>query len=311
MRAGILAPHVGFNASADAIRDVAQAAEGLGFDSIWTADHVIIPAAQESSYPFSADGQLGVSGEQPYYEFLTTLAYLSAATQHVKLGVAVAVIPYRQPVLFAKSIATIDHLSKGRFVLGAGTGWLAEEFAALGVDFATRGRATDEILRFLRDAWSRQQPVSHTGDTFHLDPSYFSPRSYNDRRIPVWIGGDSKAAIRRVVEHDGWFPHLYGCSPESITRQLEQVGQRRSDLGKDPHVDVALFLPVVLQSTPADDVSKPWTGRKLEGTPAQVRSVIERYRDAGVTEVLLMFGGNIQRRIDVMTQLHNEVLCDL
>jgi probable F420-dependent oxidoreductase len=311
MRAGILAPHVGFNANADVIRDVAQAAEALGYDSIWTADHVIIPASHDSTYPFSADGDLGVSGEQPYFEMLTTLGFLSAATEKVKLGVAVAVIPYRQPVLFAKAVATIDQLSKGRFILGAGTGWLAEEFAALGVDFASRGRATDEILHFLRSAWSTRQPVSHDGETFTLAPSYFAPGSFNDRHIPVWIGGDSKAAMRRVVEHDGWFPHLYGTPPDSIRRRLDDVGKRRVDLGRDPDVDVALFLPVALQDKPNADLSEPWRSRRLEGTPAQVRSVIERYRDAGVTEVLLMFGGGVQRRIDLMTVLRDEVIGDL
>ncbi|MCW2672645.1 MAG: class F420-dependent oxidoreductase [Frankiales bacterium] len=309
MKFGVLAPHVGFNSGRTILLDVAQAADELGFDSIWASDHVIMPVEQASPYPFSDDNELGVAGAQPYFEMVSTLGFLAAATTAVQIGVAVAVLPYRHPVVFAKAVSTIDQLAEGRFVLGAGTGWLREEFEALGQRFNRRGAYTNEILRFLRTAWSAEQPVTFEGEFIKLAPAFFVPGAFSNRRIPFWIGGNGEAAVERTaLLGDAWFPHLFGSSPETVQRTREQIARIRSEAGIDAPVGTALYLPMSLSAHDEPGGERPWQERAFRGSPAQLRAALAKYGAAGVDHVVLMFGGRADARIQTMRVLQKEVL---
>jgi probable F420-dependent oxidoreductase len=316
MDVGVLVPQIGHNSGPSALRDVAQAAEQLGFASLWTTDHIVMPADYSSRYPFSADSQISVGDDQPYYELFTTLGFLSAVTTTAQLGVAVCIVPYRHPVYLSKLISSLDQLAQGRFTFGVGVGWLEEEFDALGLDFRTRGRLTDETLDFLRRSWSPQQPVSYAGDHIQLAPAHFAPRPYLDRRIPFWVGGDGRQALRRTARHgDAWFPHLFGSSPDVLRDKMAHLSTLWQEEGRSGRPELALFLPIAITDGAggsaedgADDAARPWESRKLSGSLDRIRATLLDYKDAGVTHTLLMFGGKVERRIEWMSRLRDEVL---
>lgn len=312
MDLGVLVPQIGHNSGPAALRDVAQAAEDLGFASLWTTDHVIMPATYSSSYPFAEDNKISVDGDQPYYELFTTLGYLSAVTERAKLGVAVCIVPYRNPVYLSKTVSSLDQLCSGRFIFGVGVGWLEEEFDAVGASYKTRGKLTDEALDFMRKSWAPEQPVSYDGELIKLEPSYFSPRPVNGPNVPYWVGGDGDVALRRTARFgDAWFPHLFGSSPEVLREKMERLADMTREAGRTPSKELALFLPLSIADTPTDSAAKPWETRRLDGTPDQIRDSLLEYKAAGVTHTLLMFGGRIERRIEWMKLLKDEVLTAL
>lgn len=310
MRVGVLAPQIGHNTGRGPLRDVAQAADELGFSSVWVSDHIMIPASTTSSYPYRTSGEIGVMDDQPYYEMLSTLGYLAAVTERVELGTAVAILPYRNPVFLAKALATLDQLSEGRLIFGVGVGWLRDEFEALGADFAVRGKYSDEILTFLRTAWSTQQPVAFHGEHIQLAPAFLNPRPYQDREIPFWIGGESQAAYRRIVRHgNAWFPHVFSHPPEAIARQVAELKEKRARAGRgEEEFEVGLFVPFHLTDQAESDPLEPWRTSQLRGSVEQVRDMLLAYRDAGVTHTLLMFGGRPDRRIAWMQRIRDSIL---
>src|SRR6266571_4992807 len=182
-------------------------AEAAGFDSIWTVEHVVVPRQYQSRYPYSPSGRMGSGLEDfPVPDPLIWLAYIASATRTIKLGTAILILPQRNPVITAKAIATLDHLAGGgRVLLGIGVGWLAEEFAALGAPFEDRGPRTDEYVAAMRLLWS-QECASYTGRFVSFEQVFCRPLPA-ERRIPIIVGGDSKAAARRAGRlGDGYFP---------------------------------------------------------------------------------------------------------
>lgn len=305
MRLGVMVPHIGFNAGATAIRDVAQAAEALGFASVWTADHLVAPAETESEYPFNADHTLPLQHEQPYFEIFPTLGFLAAVTSSVRLGTGVVVVPYRNPVLLSKLVTTVDALSEGRFVFGVGVGYLREEFDAVGARFAGRGTATDEALEFLNRAWYGEQPVRYAdGPLVHLHPG-----PHAGREIPVWIGGVSTPARRRVARYgSGWIPHLFGADPDWISACVAEISAQATEFGRSLTPSVALFVPLRLTDDAAPDAAEPWLSGRLEGDPARVAEVLARYEACGVDEVIFMNSGAPDRRIAELERIAAQVL---
>src|SRR5262252_6888807 len=191
MRVGIHLPHIGRKAGPEAIRRAAIQAEELGFADVWSSEHIIIPKG--APYPPSAI----------FYDPVLTLTWAAAFTKKIGLGTSVLVLPMRHPLPLAKELATLQNLSEGRLILGAGVGWMAAEFAALGVPFRERGRRMDEGIAMMRAAWS-DDPVTFPTrwidakiETMRMQPKPCAP-------IPIWIGGSSDAAISRALRWDGW-----------------------------------------------------------------------------------------------------------
>src|SRR5271155_2569085 len=214
MQIGIHLPHIGRKASPDSIRRAAIQAEDLGFDDVWVSEHIIVP--KDAKYPPSPS----------FYDPVLTLTWAAAHTKRVRLGTSVLVLPMRHPLPLAKELATLQNLSRGRLILGAGVGWLEAEFDALGVPFKERGRRMDEGIAMMKAVWG-QDPV-----TF---PSKYIPALITGRRpqpqpvkpIPIWIGGSSDAAINRALRLDGW--HGSRVAPEQAAGWVRRLRSERPD----------------------------------------------------------------------------------
>ena len=193
MKYGIAIRNMGPQSTRETIRACARVAEQLGFDALFVSDHLCIP-------PDDTEGSGG-----RYLDVLATLAYLAGATDRIRLGVSVLVLPYRPAVLTAKQVATIQELSGERMILGVGVGWMKREFEALGVDKRMRGRISNETLRVLRHLFVKQAE-GYRGDLVSFPPFVFEPRP---QCPPIWIGGNGDPAIARVLEFgDGWHPMM-------------------------------------------------------------------------------------------------------
>lgn len=277
MRFGIAVPNYGPLATAENMVRLARRAEALGIDSIWVADHLVAPVGVQSVYPFDKSpdpkpGNMGVIEE--FYEPLTTLAFLAGATTHIRLGVSVYVIPYRNPVLTAKIVATLDALSGGRVIFGVGVGWLREEFTALGQDARHRGRVTDEYLEVCRRLW-RDDVAQFEGRHYTLPPVRNRPKPVQRPWPPIWIGGNSDAAIRRAIAlGDGL--HLIDLSPEETAPMVAQARVAEASADRTHPLSVSMRKGILVrQEDRADD-------KALYGTPAKIRRDVAAYAAAGV-----------------------------
>lgn len=191
----------------------------------------MIPWTIRSRYPYSASGEFPLPPATPFLEPLTTLALAAGATERIRLGTSVLVLPHRHPVLAAKMLATLDRLAPGRVIVGAGVGWMREEIELFGVDYPRRGAWSDEALRVMRTCWQEER-VTFAGEFFRFEAVACAPRPAPGA-IPIWIGGHTPRALRRVAElGDGWhaaFPTL----PE-LEKSLGQLRETCRRAGRDP-----------------------------------------------------------------------------
>jgi probable F420-dependent oxidoreductase len=215
MKYGIAVRNMGPQSTRETIRECARIAEQLGFDALFVSDHLCIPPDQTEG----SDGR--------YLDVLATLAWIAGATDRIRLGISVLVLPYRPAVLTAKQVATIQELSGGRMILGVGVGWMKSEFAALGVDDRMRGRITDETLRVIRNLFANDA-AEYRGNLVNFAPFVFAPRPPCP---PIWIGGNGAPALARVVEFgDGWHPMLPADKlAPAITSLKEKLHLHRRD----------------------------------------------------------------------------------
>ncbi len=204
---GCSVPSRGPMAGPENLRTLAQRAEDLGFDSVWVSDHVILPRAVDSFYPYAADGVATFTPDQPYYDPIATLNFLAGCTHRIRLGTHVLILPYRNPVVTAKMLATLDVLSNGRLILGVGVGWMEEEFQALDLDnFAQRGAVSNEYIRLFKELWTKEEPEFH-GEFYNVSGAGFLPKPVQKPHPPIWVGGHTGPALRRAAElADGWMP---------------------------------------------------------------------------------------------------------
>jgi probable F420-dependent oxidoreductase len=264
---------------------VARLSEDLGYESVWASQHVFHAG-------YLADRLAG----RPYYAPLPLLTAVAVTTSRLRLGTSVLVLPYHHPVMLAKELATLDVLSGGRLIAGVGVGVVREEFDALGVDYRRRGAMTDEALRAMKALWTTNQPAFE--GRFHrfagLD---FSPVPLQSPHPPLWIGGSSPAAMRRVATlGDGW--HLFRRHPR-LPEAIRRVRDLAEATGRDGH---ALVMSVrcdleILRT--AGDPTVPASGRdadynthlgsrfRLRGTPNQILQMVGELRDDGVEHVVL------------------------
>jgi probable F420-dependent oxidoreductase len=266
---------------------LAQAAEAAGFESLWTVEHTIVPAHYDSAYPYDPSGRMaGGRNDIPLPDPLIWMAFVAAATTKIRLATGILILPQHNPVLAAKQIATLDHLSRGRVLLGVGVGWLREEFAALGVPFAERGARMDEYIVAMRELWSADTPT-FKGRFVAFEGAYCRPQPVA-KAVPIIVGGHSDVAARRAGRlGDGFFP-ARGAPAELIA-----VARKAAEAaGRDPDkLAITASLP--------DDLAELGRLRRLgvtrvlvpsaggAGLPARIRGpedlagwaeTIERYR---------------------------------
>ena len=261
MKFGYILPNYGDKIAPDQLVEISLACEEAGFDSVWATDHVVMPAELREPY-----GEL--------LEPLTTLAYIAARTEKLRLGTSCVVLPQRNPVLVAKQAATLDAFSKGRVILGFGAGWAEKEFRYLNADFAKRGKVMDESIRLMKALW-KEDAVDFEGEFFQVRGAVFLPKPLK-RDIPVWIGGNGPTAVRRTAKvGDGWHP--VGPDVEAFRRGAEEIGKS----GRE----------VVLSVRMTTDVRKKreqYVGANREkrvavsGSAGEIRKEIDAYAEAGL-----------------------------
>jgi probable F420-dependent oxidoreductase len=212
--------------------EVARIAEAVGFESVWGGEHVVMPSTIESPYPYTADGKIPATPETSIPDPLIWLAYVAAVAPTLRLGTCILILPQRNPLVLAKEVATLDHLSGGRVELGIGVGWMKEEFDALGVPWEHRGRRNDEYVAALRTVWSGSHVEFH-GEFVDFEPLTSTPRPLQGANIPILVGGDTPVAIRRAARlADGYFP---GELHDERRRELiAAVRQACVDVDRDP-----------------------------------------------------------------------------
>lgn len=227
----------------DQLVGVAQAAEELGFDGLFLSDHLVYPGNLESRYPYSQDGEADFKADTPFPDCWAAISAMATVTERVRFATLVHILPLRHPLEVAKSIGTASILSDGRVALGAGAGWVKEEFDILGVDFKTRGRRMDESIEVLRKLWTGEM-VEHHGECFDIPPVQMSPAP--NHPIPIWIGGASKPALRRASQRcDGWLGA--GNTLEDAIGIADELHRLRVEAGRqeEPFEVVApLFEPL-------------------------------------------------------------------
>ena len=215
--------------------DVTQAAEELGYESVWLSDHLVLPAALESS-PYTGADHPPIPPELPVFDAPAVLGHLAAHTTTIRLGTWVYVLPLRHPFAAARSFATLDVLSGGRAEVGVGVGWLAGEFATAGVDFASRGRRTDEALEVCRRLWS-EPTVEHHGEFFSFGPVAFEPKPVQRPWPRLHVGGESPAALRRAARFgDGWLSMEQ--TPETIGPLVARLRAAEAAAGRERRLEV-------------------------------------------------------------------------
>jgi probable F420-dependent oxidoreductase len=261
---------------------VASASERHGLASIWAADHVVWPVDYASKYPYGGD-KYPSDENQPVCEVTTTMAWLSANTQRVRIGSLVLVVPQRNPWILGKQLATIDVLNGGRTILGAGMGWLREEFDVLGAPFDDRLARGRESIELLRAMWT-QHPLRFEGRFWKAQPVGVLPHPVQ-RTIPVWIGGNSEGAQRRAGRiGDGWVP--FGLAPAALRAGWDGVRRAAEAAGRDPTaLTCAMWLPIALTS-PGDPPLPPEI--PLQGGAERLIEQLAEYAAAGL-EHLIMF----------------------
>lgn len=284
MKVGVFLPISG-RAAPGALADAARSAEALGYASVWAADRVVTPWQIRTPYPYSDDHRFFVPPDVPFLEPLTCLAYLAACTERIALGMSVLVLPYRHPLHWAKIATTIDHLSRGRLILGVGVGWMVEEFEALGVPFGERGAIADEQLELLGRLWREERP-RFEGRFYRFGEVGFSPKPLQRPRIPLWVGGEGARACRRAGRYgDAWFPYFVRITPTELATHFESVRRWAVEAGRNPaEIGLSCCLPVELTAEPVAQEA----GR-LRGTPEQLTVALRAYQRVGVEHVALQF----------------------
>jgi probable F420-dependent oxidoreductase len=232
MRLGLMFANTVWGTDRQGATAIAEAAEEAGFESLWTVEHVVVPSGYESKYPYDRSGKMAGGAEEfDLPDPLIWLAYVAARTSRIKLGTGILILPQRNPLITAKEVASLDVLSGGRVVLGIGVGWLAEEFAAIGVPFSERGARTDDALDIMRKLWTGER-VDHSSRFTTFSQCISRPRPVNGT-IPIVVGGHSDAAATRAGRiGDGFFP---GNGPiEELTPVIAKMRVAAEAAGRDP-----------------------------------------------------------------------------
>ncbi len=224
----------------DAIMATTTQAEARGYAIFGIADHLIVPVQTDTRYPYMTDGIWPGAPTGECYDAITTLAFIAGFTQRIKLLTSVLVVPYRPAVLTAKLLTTVDALSGGRVLAGIGTGWMPEEFAALGTPpFAARGAVTDEYLRAWKTLWTDDRPAMQ-GQYVTFDKVVFRPKPVSCPHPPIWVGGESPPALRRAVRFgDAWYPASNNTAikidtPQTVKAGIDRLHRAAENAGRDP-----------------------------------------------------------------------------
>ncbi|MEE8292332.1 MAG: TIGR03619 family F420-dependent LLM class oxidoreductase [Candidatus Tectomicrobia bacterium] len=291
MRYGFYLPTRGQTATPEALATLVQRGEALGFHSVVIADHIVFPTAIDSTYPYTVSGAFPGQGDA--LEQLSLMAFIAAKTARLRLITSVMILPHRNPLLTAKILATIDVLSHGRVTVGVGVGWLREEFEALHApDFARRGAVSNEYLEIFQTVWT-QNPASFQGEFYQFASLRCLPQPVQKPHPPIWIGGHSRPALRRVAQYgNGWHPvganPAVPLRPPEMQAALDDLWRFTEARGRDPATLTISFKAPLYDVTQAGEVEKQvgLERRPFSGTTEQIVDDIVTYERLGVSELI-------------------------
>ena len=281
------------------VKDVVEfgpLAEQLGFESVWVMDHLF------------NNGYIGERlDDKPYYHPLATLSHISATTERILLGTSVLVLPYHNPVELAKYTATLDQMSEGRVVLGVGVGAMTEEFEALGIPMSQRGSLTNESINIMKELWTNSSS-SYSSRRWSFSEIKFAPKPFQTPHIPLWIGGSSPGALKRVVNvGDGWHPS--GVTPEEFSMGRLEIIELSKRTGRNAEsLTMSARVEVEVGSGPSS--ARAANRARLSGdNPEEMITGIEAYRSAGVEHIVLALNsGDVGRLKETMRQISETVI---
>ncbi len=284
MKVGLFAPLVTPIVDLAYLETLAQGAESRGFSSLWFGEHVVVFDDDPSPYPYTSDGRMpGVAGGRGLPEMFTTLAFLAARTQRIRLGAGAVILPNRHPVLTAKEAATVDWLSGGRLDLGVGVGWSRDECRAMGVPWERRGDRTDAYLELMSRLWC-DEISEYSGEFYNLPPCRCDPKPVQPNGLPIWIASDNRRGFHRLARFGhGWY--AMALTPVEIADRLAVMAPILAEYGRT-------LADVEIQICPYTKPMQPGD--------------LARYRDVGVTQVLVTVSANtsdqLVRRLDRAAQ---------
>ncbi|HMC40799.1 MAG TPA: LLM class F420-dependent oxidoreductase [Acidimicrobiales bacterium] len=286
MQIGLFVPLSAMNTTPDFLRALGPAVEERGFESVWVPEHVVLFDEYSSEYPYSPDGKFPGGGDTGLLEPLTALTYLAAVTDRIRLGTAICLVPQRNPVYTAKQVADLDLLSGGRVDFGMGIGWLREEYDALNVPFAHRGRRMDEYLQVIKSLWT-EETSSFSGDFYDLKPCRMYPKPVQLPHPPLHVGGESDAALRRAARFgQGWF--TFNRTPDQFPDALDRLDRQLAEAGRSRNGFAVSVCPYFNAITPEN---------------------IEGYRAAGVDRIIAVcFAFARDDLLSTLDQLVSDVL---
>jgi probable F420-dependent oxidoreductase len=282
---GVSLPSVGPIAEREFVLETARAADRLGLHSVWGTDHVVIPKDRTTEYPYKrSTTEIFFTPGITWLDPVATMGVVAGATENVLIGSAVLVLPYRNPVVLANEMSTLDRLSEGRMILGIGAGWLAEEFRAIGVPPDERGSRASEYIRAMKTLWRSPSPVSFEGKHVRFDDVVLATQPYREGGPPVYVGGNTTPAARRAgALADGWLGMELWV--EEIAEFREIIARAAKEAGRDPS-DVALALRRGLR--PPFEISDFLPERRsFSGSAGEVADELLRYRDEGLSTIIL------------------------
>ncbi|MAN94110.1 MAG: hypothetical protein CL700_07905 [Chloroflexi bacterium] len=292
MKYGFTLPGRGHLATPERLGIIARKGEEFGFDTLLTGDHILVPKNISSVYPYTEGGEFPGSGSGESMEQITLLSYIAGQTSKIRLVTSVLIVPHRNPLIAAKSLATLDLLSEGRLVVGVGVGWMREEFQALGLPpFEERGAVTDEYIRAFKVLWTEDDP-HFQGKYISFDDISFLPKPVQKPHPPIWVGGESRPALRRTAElADGWYPlgsnpTFPMGTPEQLKAGLERLAGYAERFGRDPSTIETIYrthqFELLKQAGGPDRLP-------FVGDADQIAGDIRQYQDMGVTSMIWDF----------------------
>ena len=265
-----------------------EMAETLGFESVLAGDHIVLPTAGTNQSPYTADGSFSRPSSEPFLETMTLLGYLAAFTDRIKLGSTVIILPYRNPVVQAKMFASLDVLTGGRIICGVGVGWLEKEFEILGLDYHQRGAMTDEFLGIMQALWRQGNPEFH-GKYYDIDGIQFEPKPIQQPGIPVWVGGHTKAALRRTAKYGSCW-HTTRQTPEFVAENLPYLRDRIKKEGRElSEVTVSLKRSLHFTDMGMNEGGYVRSGGSLVASTREVLEDLHACQEIGIDQLTYDF----------------------
>ena len=308
MKYGFTLPGRGPLATPERLGTLARRGEELGYDTLYTGDHILVPRSISSPYPYTESGEFPGSPSGESMEQLTLLSFLAGQTTSIRLATSVIIVPHRNPLVAAKALATLDVLSNGRLVVGVGVGWMREEFEALGLPpFEERGAVTDEYIRAFKELWTSDDP-SFEGKYVKFDNISFLPKPVQKPHPPIWVGGESRPALRRTAElADGWYPlgsnptYPMG-TPEQLKAGLARLAAYARRFNRDPAEIEIIYRTHQFQLQ--RNGGGPSGERTLfVGAAGEIASDIRQYEQIGVGSLVFDFVRQTQDMSEVLERM--------